>query len=227
MLQAATPGSPTPRRRARSRTRTICRGRGWRGSGVRWPTQVIEAVQGRLQAQPRPGVEVSLAGQAIGGNGSLSGAGSAEPEGADARVAGRAEKRSRAGGDVELVAGRDRGGRQAGRVPVARGDGTRPADRDVVLADERRPGVGRRRGRGGCRRLRLAVGPGRDLSLRGARGRPHARRRGDECHARGGLDAATPDRGPGQVPGPPGCWCRIRAATAATGVRERARSRAR
>ena len=48
--------------------------------------QVIDAVQGRMQAQPRPGVAVSLAGQAIGANGSLSGVDASEPDDADARA---------------------------------------------------------------------------------------------------------------------------------------------
>ena len=54
--------------------------------------QVIEAVEGRFSAQPRPGVEVSLAGRAIG-----SGAGAPEPEDADARAQAAAEEEARAG----------------------------------------------------------------------------------------------------------------------------------
>ena len=51
--------------------------------------QVIEAVEGRLQAAPRPGVEASLAGERVGG------AGKAENEDARTALAERAEARSR------------------------------------------------------------------------------------------------------------------------------------
>ena len=58
--------------------------------------QVIDAVQARLTAPPRPGVEVALAGQRIGGP-TGSGTGAAEPEDGDSRaaLADEAEARSR------------------------------------------------------------------------------------------------------------------------------------
>ena len=86
-----------------------------------------------------------------------------------------------------LAAGRPggRAGRRGrGRLPLARGDGTRPADRDIVCAE---------RG-GGRRRAGLAVGPGRGLALRRTGGRPFARRRGGERDAGCGLGARGLDR---------------------------------
>ena len=57
--------------------------------------QVLDAVEGRLGAAPRPGIEVSLAGQAIG-PGSGSGAGSApEPEDEEVRKAAAADAAAR------------------------------------------------------------------------------------------------------------------------------------
>ena len=72
-----------------------------------------------------------------------------------------------------------RRGRRAGRLPVARGEQPRPADRVVLLGDRR----------GECRRHGLAVGPGRALDLRLARGRARARWRGDERDDRRGHGA--------------------------------------
>ena len=108
---------------------------------------------------------------------------------------------------------RDGPPRRRGKRPVGRGSGgpravagadrSRLPDRDVVRAD-------RRLGRGG--RVCGAVGPGRDLALRRARGRPFARRRGDHradgrglgVGARGtALDGGAgggPRAGHGQLP---------------------------
>ena len=55
-------------------------------------SQVIDAVEGRFSAFRRPGVEVSLAGQAIG---SGSGAGAPEPEDEEARAKAAAEEEAR------------------------------------------------------------------------------------------------------------------------------------
>ena len=76
---------------------------------------------------------------------------------------------------------------------VAGADRARLPDRDVVRAD-------RRLGRG--RRLRRAVGPGRDLALRRPRGRPHARRRGHHGADGRGLGDRALDGGPGDRPCP-------------------------
>ena len=59
--------------------------------------QVLDAVEGRLRAAPRPGIEMSLAGQAIGTPGSGSGAGAPEDEDARAQAAAELEARSRLG----------------------------------------------------------------------------------------------------------------------------------
>ena len=66
--------------------------------------QVLDAVEGRLRAAPRPGIEMSLAGQAIGTPGSGSGAGSApEPEDEDARAQGGGRRRWRRATRLEAM----------------------------------------------------------------------------------------------------------------------------
>ena len=147
--------------------------------------QVIDAVKARMEATPRPGSEVRLAGQVMGGEVSPEALGGPEPErglpgGRLVRATGPAPGRART---TRCVAGP---GTARGPVPgrVARADGPGPADRLLVHGDERQR-------RGG---FRHGVGLGRGDPLRRARRRPHAGRRGRQRDGGCGLHARARHR---------------------------------
>ena len=159
--------------------------------------QVLEAVEARLAAPRTAGARATLAGQALpswdGGNDTAKAAAGDNADASD-REAMTAIR------DWMAHAGADGEWRAPGEGPEARGpravagaDRARLPDRDVVRAD-------RRLGRG--RRLRRAVGPGRDLALRRPRGRPHARRRGHHGADGRGLGDRALDGGAGDRPCP-------------------------
>ena len=158
--------------------------------------QVLDAVEERIRAAPQAGVQVTVAGQRIGA--------AAAP---DADALEEAEAQARLEDFSTWLRGeacRDdpgTGGGLPGADAVAGGGAARAADGLLVRADDR--------GGGDRRRSGLAVGPGRGLELRRARGRPLAVGRGDRRAARGGLDPGALDDGPdavarprrGQLPG--------------------------
>ena len=84
--------------------------------------QVIDAVEGRFSAERTPGVELRLAGQAVGGPGSGSGAGAPDDE--DARAAAEEEARSRLAAMTNWLRG-EPGGRNGSGSGAGSGDGER------------------------------------------------------------------------------------------------------
>ena len=149
--------------------------------------QVLDAVEERLAAPRRPGAQATLAGQALS-SWDGSGKAAANDNAADPGSGSGAGDDATAANDnasERALAARDRDAMTAIRDWMAHaGSEPRPdrrrsgGPRAVVRAD-------RRLGRGG--RVCGAVGPGRDLALRRARGRAHARRRGDDRADRRGL----------------------------------------
>ena len=143
--------------------------------------QMLEAVEGRMRAAPAPGVEVSLAGEQIGGQ--------PEPGSEAEREARREDETLR---DAQRLTDwlNSETDDQAGAVPIPRGDSTRPADRLLLHAHggDTRPGPG------------LVLGPGRGHELRRARGRSDAGRRGRDRHARRRLDPRTLDHRADSLP---------------------------